>query len=198
MLAAPWRQGGEDAKRQDGVVGAVDKHKDKHTHRARTHSKSEHTDSQKRAKHHEIRMSARSSATLAGSSSGARQSSLAALGAVAAYATLRGSIKFFHHARRGMLRQMLIELCPNLSHVTYWLDFGSLLGIHRDGDLILYDNDIDLAILNPNWDQLRDHLSQAMPNYCVRLEVPSEAPESLFLRVYCTLGFADLFGAVEL
>lgn len=131
-------------------------------------------------------------------STGARQTSVAALGAVAAYATIRGSIKFFHHARRGMLRQMLLDVCPNLSHCNYWLDFGSLLGIHRDGDLILHDNDVDLAILDPNWPELLDHLHKALPQYCVRLEIPSEAPDVSFLRVYCALGFADLFGAREM
>ncbi len=34
----------------------------------------------------------------------------------------------------------------NESDIHYWLDWGSLLGIIRDGDLIPYDSDIDLGI----------------------------------------------------
>jgi len=128
----------------------------------------------------------------------ARQTSLAALGAVAAYAAVRSSIKIFHHTRRHLLRQMLADLCRNLDHVTYWLDFGSLLGIHRDGDLILHDNDVDLAVLDPDWPALLAHLQRQMPQYCVRLETPSEAPDVCFLRVYCGVCFADVFGARSL
>ena len=32
----------------------------------------------------------------------------------AAYATLRGTIKVFHYARRAMLRQLLLDLAPAL------------------------------------------------------------------------------------
>ena len=130
---------------------------------------------------------------------GSSQAGLAAVGAVAAYCTLRGGVKLFHHARRGMLRQILVDLCPLLNNYQYWLDFGSLLGIHRDGDLILHDNDVDLAILNPDWDDLQRHLSVALPQYSVRLEYPSDADgDTVFLRVYCMLGFADIFGAAEI
>jgi LicD family len=129
------------------------------------------------------------------------QAGLAAVGAVAAYGALRGSIKLFHHARRAMLRQVLFDLAPALQNGghSYWLDFGSLLGVHRDGDLILHDNDIDLAILDPKWDELHSSLSTALPQYSVKLEYPTDADgETTFLRVYCLLGFADVFGAVEL
>lgn len=64
------------------------------------------------------------------------QAGLAAVGAIAAYATVRGGIKLFHYARRSMLRQLLFDLCPALEGYDYWLDFGSLLGIYRDKDLM--------------------------------------------------------------
>ena len=46
----------------------------------------------------------------------------------------------------------LILLCKILSNfdVKYWLDFGTLLGFHRDKNIIEYDNDIDLCILIDN------------------------------------------------
>lgn len=131
------------------------------------------------------------------------QAGLAAIGAVAAYGALRGSIKIFHHARRAMLRQVLFDLAPALNQGghSYWLDFGSLLGVHRDGDLILHDNDIDLVVLDPQWDSLHADLSAAptLSQYNVRLEYPSEAEgATTFLRVYCLLGFADVFGAKQI
>jgi hypothetical protein len=64
------------------------------------------------------------------------QVGLAAVGAIAAYATLRGTIKVFHYARRAMLRQLLLDLAPALQGHEYWVDFGSLLGIYRDKDLM--------------------------------------------------------------
>jgi len=32
-----------------------------------------------------------------------------------------------------------------LSGVTYWIDFGTLLGAHRDGRTIPHDHDIDFC-----------------------------------------------------
>lgn len=42
--------------------------------------------------------------------------------------------------------QLLHDLAAALNDmgVTWWLDFGSLLGIHRDGELIKHDNDVRL------------------------------------------------------
>lgn len=63
----------------------------------------------------------------------------------------------------------------------------------------LHDNDVDIAIYNPDWDELQAHLALALPQYGVKLHYPSEAAgESVFLRVYCALGFADIFGATEI
>lgn len=33
----------------------------------------------------------------------------------------------------------------------------------REGDLILHDNDVDLAILNPDWDDLLEGLRRHLP-----------------------------------
>lgn len=54
------------------------------------------------------------------------------------------------------------------------------------------------AVLNPKWDELEAHLTVSLPQYSVRVHYPSEAAgEVVFLRVYCALGFADIFGASE-
>lgn len=60
------------------------------------------------------------------------------------------------------------------------------------------DNDIDIAVFEPNWPWLLLHLQKSLPKYNVRLEIPSEAPDACFMRVYCGFGFADIFGAIEL
>lgn len=122
---------------------------------------------------------------------------LTALGTVALYTSVRGGISMFHHLRRRYLRQLLFDLAAALNDLgqCYWLDFGSLLGIHRDGDLILHDNDVDIAVYEPDWPALLHALRAALPQYSARIVVPSDDPTTCFIRVYCPLGMADVFGA---
>jgi hypothetical protein len=51
--------------------------------------------------------------------------------------------------RRRELRRILKEVCDvlNAHGVDYWCDYGTLLGLIRDGDLILGDKDADLCLL---------------------------------------------------
>jgi phosphorylcholine metabolism protein LicD len=42
----------------------------------------------------------------------------------------------------------------NKNNITYWVDFGTLLGIHRDRDIILGDNDADICIPSTEEDKL--------------------------------------------
>ncbi|PRW20648.1 phosphate ABC transporter permease isoform A [Chlorella sorokiniana] len=122
---------------------------------------------------------------------------LTALGTVALYGSVRGGISLFHHARRKFLTQLLHDLAAALNDlgVTWWLDFGSLLGIHRDGELIKHDNDVDVAVWQPDWPALLADLQAALPQYSMRIVVPSDDPDTSFIRVYCPLGMADVFGA---
>ena len=50
--------------------------------------------------------------------------------------------------RRRRLRCLFIRLIENFEkeNVKYWVDFGTLLGICREGDIILGDNDADVCI----------------------------------------------------
>jgi hypothetical protein len=68
----------------------------------------------------------------------ARSAPLTALSALSAYAALRLTIRAFHTLRRRTLRRLLLDLSPALdaAGATHWLDYGSLLGLHRDGDLV--------------------------------------------------------------
>ena len=50
---------------------------------------------------------------------------------------------------RQRIRNLLVKLINQFEEngVKYWVDFGSLLGIMREGDVILGDNDGDVCIL---------------------------------------------------
>ena len=51
---------------------------------------------------------------------------------------------------RKNLREMLINIVNifNKHNIYYWIDFGTLLGIYREKDIILGDNDIDICKLD--------------------------------------------------
>ncbi|KAL4427794.1 hypothetical protein ABPG75_001883 [Micractinium tetrahymenae] len=122
------------------------------------------------------------------------------LAGAAAWLTLRATIEVFHRSRRAFLRQLLFDVSAALQELgqEHWLDFGCLLGVHRDGDLILTDNDIDLAVHNPDWPSLLEGLrSRLPPKYSLKVVTPQEEPQSSWIRVYCPLGMADLFGAYD-
>ena len=73
-----------------------------------------------------------------------------------------------------------MEVAPVLDEAgaAYWLDFGTLLGIHRQQDLIPYDNDVDLVVVNPDWPALMAALLGAGlgRRYHVEYVHPSEDP----------------------
>lgn len=54
------------------------------------------------------------------------------------------------HIIRYILRNMAIDLFKTMNEndVTYWADFGTLLGIYREGDIIFGDNDVDVCIID--------------------------------------------------
>jgi phosphorylcholine metabolism protein LicD len=52
--------------------------------------------------------------------------------------------------------------------VEYWADFGTLLGMYREKDIIKHDNDVDVVVLDPDWDTLLAALKQALPQFRVR------------------------------
>ena len=65
---------------------------------------------------------------------------------------------YWQYIRRWRLRKMAIFVfqCLNDTGMPYWVDFGTLLGIHREGDIILGDNDVDVCILDPKEESLHD------------------------------------------
>lgn len=68
--------------------------------------------------------------------------------------------------RRNILTSMFIDTVKilNNNNITYWVDFGTLLGIHRDQNIILGDNDVDICIPISQ----EDKVYQALKNSSVK------------------------------
>ena len=51
---------------------------------------------------------------------------------------------------RKVIRELFTNLTENFhkENVEYWTDFGTLLGVKRDSDIIIGDNDADICIIN--------------------------------------------------
>jgi len=73
--------------------------------------------------------------------------SLAAVSALSMFYGVKGLLKGYQQLRRRNLRHLICTVAPVLDELgaTYWLDFGSLLGAHREGDVIIHDNDADVS-----------------------------------------------------
>lgn len=121
---------------------------------------------------------------------------LAAVGAVSVYCGLKGAIQGYQLMRRRNLRHLVKVVAPVLDDlgVEYWADFGTLLGMYREKDIILHDNDADIVVLNPDWDALLAQLKAALPGYKVFFVVPSEDKSIRWIRVLSGVGVMDLYG----
>lgn len=123
-----------------------------------------------------------------------------ALGVVAAtslYCGVKAGIQGYQHLRRRYLRLLVRRVAPVLDKlgVQYWADFGTLLGMYREKDIIFYDNDADLVLLNPDWDALLPQLRAALPGCRVFFVIPSEDASIRWIRVMAGIGVMDLYGA---
>lgn len=51
---------------------------------------------------------------------------------------------------QSLLREMARDVFTSFNDlgVTYWADFGTLLGIIRDNDIIAYDDDVDVCVID--------------------------------------------------
>ena len=61
---------------------------------------------------------------------------------------------------RTMAKHVLVRLCKELDrlNISYWIDYGTLLGIVRDNDLIHWDDDLDIKILKSELPKLLEHI----------------------------------------
>ena len=64
---------------------------------------------------------------------------------------------YFNTKRSRKLKKILHKVTNELNHnkLSYWLDFGTLLGFHRENDLIKGDLDCDLGMKYDDFEQLK-------------------------------------------
>eukprot|EP00882_Tetradesmus_deserticola_P001713 GHRQ01001842.1.p1 GENE.GHRQ01001842.1~~GHRQ01001842.1.p1 ORF type:complete len:310 (+),score=126.81 GHRQ01001842.1:297-1226(+) len=128
------------------------------------------------------------------------QRSPVAMGVVVAtslYCGAKAGIQGYQHLRRHNLRSLVRRVAPVLDQmgVRYFADFGTLLGMYREKDIIFYDNDADFVVLDPDWDSLLEGLRQRLPRaYKAFFVVPSEDRSIKWIRVMTGVGIMDLYG----
>ena len=67
--------------------------------------------------------------------------------------------------------------------ITYWLDFGSLIGVIRHKGFIPWDDDIDISVTRSDYLKILDILGEKFKNTEFSLDIGDRKP-SLFLRVF--------------
>ena len=122
---------------------------------------------------------------------------VAVVSGLSVYYGVKGLLKGYQTLRHRSLRHLIVTVAPALDALgcRYWLDFGSLLGAHRERDVIPYDNDADVCVLNPDWPALLPALRAALPGMRVFMVAPSEDRSVRWLRVVHGVGVMDLYGA---
>jgi phosphorylcholine metabolism protein LicD len=96
---------------------------------------------------------------------------------------------FRPYIQQYILRNLAIDVCKTLNkhNVDYWVDFGTLLGIVREKDIILRDEDVDVVIVNSS--SLENQMKLVMNDlekmgYFCKKEETWDA-----YRAYTTFGF---------
>jgi hypothetical protein len=81
----------------------------------------------------------------------------------------------------------------NKNNVNYWVDYGTLLGIVRDKDIIKYDQDVDICLLpEPDLcDKLKKVITELGEDYT--LEYHAWGAYRIVLKHYILRVYADLY-----
>lgn len=61
------------------------------------------------------------------------------------------------------LRDLTTSVCRALDGVDYWIDYGTLLGVIRDGDVLPWDSDVDVTVPIEALDDAYHQLEQRLP-----------------------------------
>ena len=85
-------------------------------------------------------------------------------------------------AEKEALKQIVALL--NKEGIVYWLDCGTCLGAYRYGGNIPWDWDVDIAILQPDFDNVRHVLSSLDPNKYTVQDWSSRDKPKTYLKVY--------------
>lgn len=85
-------------------------------------------------------------------------------------------------AEKAALKEIVALL--NKEEIVYWLDCGTCLGAYRYGGNIPWDWDVDIAILQPDFDNVRHVLSSLDPDKYTVQDWSSRDKPKTYLKVY--------------
>ena len=68
--------------------------------------------------------------------------------------------------------------------IPFWIDCGTCLGAQRYGGVIPWDNDIDLSVLEPDFENVRSALSELDPQKYVAQDWSNRDRPNTYIRVY--------------
>ncbi len=110
-----------------------------------------------------------------------------------------------------------IDIVCRRNNIRYWLDFGTLLGAVRHGGFIPWDDDLDIAIHNDDYERFITCCQRELPSWCI-VQTPDNEPDahmggglikirdtrSLYLQAdddlrgkYCKGAFVDCFRYIK-
>ncbi len=78
------------------------------------------------------------------------------------------------------------EMCELLSRheIPFWLDCGTLLGAYRYGGVIPWDNDLDIAVLEADFDNIWNALKKLDPTKAIAQDWSNRGRPRTYIRVY--------------
>ncbi|MCB1081216.1 MAG: LicD family protein [Chlamydiia bacterium] len=68
--------------------------------------------------------------------------------------------------------------------IPFWVDCGTLIGTYRYGGVIPWDNDLDLSILMPDFQNAKNALNELDPKKCVAQDWSGRDRAKTYIRVY--------------
>ncbi len=105
-----------------------------------------------------------------------------------------GQIRDIQLANFALLKEF--DYVCKQNNLTYWLDFGTLLGAIRHKGFIPWDDDIDLGMLRDDYNKLIDAFNNTSRDSNIYVSFESDKKNNIILKVKhkkCPLLFVDIF-----
>jgi phosphorylcholine metabolism protein LicD len=83
---------------------------------------------------------------------------------------------------RAALKEIITIL--NAHNIPYWVDCGTCLGAYRYGGIIPWDFDIDIAVLEPDFENIKRALKELDPNKYVVQDWSGRTKPNTYLKVW--------------